>query len=133
MFPLFQIITVLKNYINSCENTCGLGISLPIDSKAPEEDRGRGIVTCSQELCLEFDENYDKYGPPRGSKQQAQVSIDDNNDPFQSKNISSPAVAESKKSLMVMLQATVNTVSDFRFDEDCFSIEFPVKISWDRF
>ena len=118
MFPLFQIITVLKNYINSCENTCGLGTSLPIDSKAPEEDRGRGIVTCSQELCLEFD------GPPRGSKQQAQVSLDDNNDPFQSKNISSPAVAESKKSLMVMLQATVNTVSDFRF-EDSFSFRIP--------
>ena len=55
MFPLFQIITVLNNYINSCENTCGLGTSLPIDSKAPEEDRGRGMLPVARNsVCCQL-------------------------------------------------------------------------------
>ena len=122
----------LNNDNNRCEYACGLGNSLPIFTVAPEEDRGRGIVTCNQELCLLFTEDYDKHSPPRGSKQDPHVPFDHKNHPFQARNVSlpPPAVTRSMKPLKVMLQVTVNTISDFRFDEDYFSTEFTVNMSW---
>ena len=106
----------LKNDIKSCEHTCGLRTSLPANSGAAEEDRGRVIVTCAEaeELCLMADENYDKHSPPHGSKEHKHA-------------LNHPAATEP---LDVMLHVSVNTIRDFRFDEDSFCAEFTVNMSW---
>ena len=115
---LYDVNYLLYSDINSWEHACGWSTSIPINSVVPEEDRGLRIVACNHELCLMFDEDYDKHCPTHGSNQHKHVWI-----------VSPPAVAESKKPLMVILEVTVNTIRDFRFDEDCYSTEITVKMS----